>query len=144
MSRPHTKLVRVERRAERSLTKLPSGGKLRRWEAIGMGRATWYRHGKPTTKPEPKWTQRQLAEALGVSIRTIQRDSAAVKWKVVEEIRKAKAAGREMDVAAVEAMLLSQTAANLRDRETEARNVVEAGLETMQRLARLRDGKIAP
>src|SRR5262245_40337953 len=30
-----------------SPTTPPSGGKLRQWEAIGIGRASWYRHGKP-------------------------------------------------------------------------------------------------
>jgi len=36
----------------------PDGGKMRRqWEAIGMSRASWYRHGKPAEKPEAKITQ---------------------------------------------------------------------------------------
>jgi len=48
----------------------------RQWEAIGMSRATWYRHGKPLEKPEAKITQRELAQALNVSIRTVQRDEA--------------------------------------------------------------------
>jgi uncharacterized protein YoaH (UPF0181 family) len=53
-----------------------NGGKLRPWEAIGMSRASWYRHGKPTKKPEPRQTQKDIAEVLGVSVRTVQRDLA--------------------------------------------------------------------
>lgn len=41
-----------------------------------MSRATWYRRGKPTSKPERR-TQKQEAEALGVSIRTLYRHDRA-------------------------------------------------------------------
>lgn len=41
-----------------------------------MSRATWYRHGKPTEKPEPPsdmLKQRTIARRERVSIRTVQR-----------------------------------------------------------------------
>jgi hypothetical protein len=63
---------------------------LRPWEAIGVSRATWYGHGKPTTKPQRE-TQAQLAARLGASLRTVQRaiaakpdqqrKSRAIKWR---------------------------------------------------------------
>jgi hypothetical protein len=83
-----------------------------------MSRASWYRHGKPTTKPEPKVTRRHLAEALGISVRTVQRDRAAAKWKTVTEIRQAKAEGRGLDVAAVDQLFTSHVIAKCRERET--------------------------
>ena len=55
----------------------PSGGTLRQWEVVGMSWATWYRHGKPTEKPQPKMTQKDMAGILGCSVRTVQRDRAA-------------------------------------------------------------------
>jgi hypothetical protein len=42
------------------------------WEAIGMSRATWYRHGKPSEKPK-RITVADAARAAGVSTRTHQR-----------------------------------------------------------------------
>jgi hypothetical protein len=42
------------------------------WEAIGISRATWYRHGKPTEKPFRSSVVRE-ARAAGVSVRTHQR-----------------------------------------------------------------------
>jgi hypothetical protein len=42
------------------------------WEAIGMSRASWYRHGKPTEKPE-RTSVAAAARAAGVSVRTHQR-----------------------------------------------------------------------
>ena len=42
------------------------------WEAIGISRATWYRHGKPTEKPR-KPSLAAAARAAGVSTRTAQR-----------------------------------------------------------------------
>lgn len=42
------------------------------WAAIGMSRASWYRHGKPVIKPE-RMTQVRLARQLETSVRTIQR-----------------------------------------------------------------------
>ena len=63
------------------------GGKLRPWEAIGMSRASWYRHGKPTTKSKPKETQKDLSEILGCSVRTVQRDLAEAREKQRKEQR---------------------------------------------------------
>jgi hypothetical protein len=54
----------------------PYGGIMRQapkpWEALGMSRASWYRHGKPTEKPK-RFTQAHEARKVGVSVRTIQR-----------------------------------------------------------------------
>jgi hypothetical protein len=41
------------------------------WEAIGMSRASWYRHGKPTEKPK-RITVADEARRAGVSTRTHQ------------------------------------------------------------------------
>jgi len=45
---------------------------MRPWEALGMSRATWFRLGKPTTKPN-RITQEQGAKLQNVSARSIQR-----------------------------------------------------------------------
>jgi hypothetical protein len=42
------------------------------WQAIGISRATWYRHGKPTEKPK-RSSEAAQARAAGVSLRTHQR-----------------------------------------------------------------------
>jgi len=55
------------------LTNPPNGGKLRQWEALGMSRASWYRHGKPTEKPTRPFSQARIARHDHVSIRTVQR-----------------------------------------------------------------------
>ena len=49
---------------------------LKQWEAIGMSRASWYRHGKPSEKPDRRITQASIAKITGASLRTIQRDAA--------------------------------------------------------------------
>src|SRR5262245_27147761 len=45
------------------------------WEAIGMSRATWYRHGKPTEKPQliMDLSYTAIAGRERVSVRTVQR-----------------------------------------------------------------------
>jgi len=47
------------------------------WEAIGMSRASWYRHGKPTKTPIRRgrgpFSQRNMAVGNHVSLRTQQR-----------------------------------------------------------------------
>src|SRR5262249_11273398 len=61
------------------------GGKARQpWLALGMSRAAWYRHGKPSEKPH-RFTQQDIAKILGVSLRTIQRDAAGTRAKEREE-----------------------------------------------------------
>jgi uncharacterized protein YoaH (UPF0181 family) len=66
----------------------PSGGKVRQpWLALGMSRATWYRLGKPSEKPQ-RVTQKNLAKIMGASVRTIQRDAAQMR----EEDRKKRVA----------------------------------------------------
>jgi hypothetical protein len=78
--------VRVTQKGMNSFLRSPSdppiGGTMRRaknqfigksgWEEVGMSRATWYRLGKPTTKPS-RVTQKQQALLLNVSVRSIQR-----------------------------------------------------------------------
>ena len=51
------------------------------WERIGVSRATWYRHGKPTTKPTKptRITQKQLAEQWDISLRSVQRASRILR-----------------------------------------------------------------
>ena len=48
------------------------------WDKIGMSRASWYRHGKPTTKPV-RVTQKRAAAAVGVSVRTAQRTARSAR-----------------------------------------------------------------
>lgn len=59
------------------LKKLPNGSIMRQikkpWTAIGMSRASWYRHGKPTAKPEREPTVKDIAAKVGVSERTMYR-----------------------------------------------------------------------
>ena len=43
------------------------------WLALGMSRATWYRLGKPETKPERPLTQPLRARLMNVSLRSLQR-----------------------------------------------------------------------
>ena len=43
------------------------------WLALGMSRATWYRLGKPETKPERPMTQPLRARLMHVSLRSLQR-----------------------------------------------------------------------
>jgi hypothetical protein len=73
-----------------SPTSAPDGGKVRPWEAIGMSRATWYRRGKPTTKPTPLITQAQIAKMFGSSVRSMQRISRASRLagEAIREIEK--------------------------------------------------------
>jgi hypothetical protein len=49
-----------------------NGGFMRQWEAIGISRSTWYRRGKPTTKPY-RVTQEQTAKLMNISVRSLQR-----------------------------------------------------------------------
>jgi hypothetical protein len=54
--------------------------KMKPWTKIGISRATWYRHNKPTTKPQrrQRMTQPQIAKALHISVRSMQRT-----WRVL-------------------------------------------------------------
>ena len=50
------------------------------WEKIGVSRATWYRHGKPTEKPRRPKTVPEIARQTGVgSTRTYYRTMRALK-----------------------------------------------------------------
>jgi hypothetical protein len=53
-----------------------------------MSRSAWYRHGKPTDKPESRITQKWLAKGIGKSVRTLQRGFRAIRLAGVDEIRK--------------------------------------------------------
>ena len=49
------------------------------WEAIGISRATWYRHGKPTENP-PRTSIARAARTMGASsTRTFQRIQSLYK-----------------------------------------------------------------
>jgi hypothetical protein len=43
------------------------------WLKLGMSRATWYRRGKPTTRPRKSQSSKVAAAAFGMSLRTFQR-----------------------------------------------------------------------
>lgn len=58
------------------------------WQAVGMSRSAWYRHGKPTDKPELRITQKWLAKGIGKSVRTLQRGFRAIRLAGREEIEK--------------------------------------------------------
>jgi len=61
-----------------SLKTPPDGGKVRRpWDALGMSRATWYRHGKPTEK----------LGALAEEIRRLERQHWRSK-RTVERVKR--------------------------------------------------------
>lgn len=75
-----------------------NGASVRQWEAIGMSRASWYRHGKPTEKPHRN-TQKDLAKILGVSVRTIQRDRAEQRAEFVAKVRAYMAKGHGFEEA---------------------------------------------
>jgi hypothetical protein len=52
------------------------------WEALGMSRASWYRHGKPAEKPpkQPRGYQRLFASMCQVSLRNLQRARFLQRW----------------------------------------------------------------
>jgi hypothetical protein len=52
--------------------------KLKPWEGLGISRATWYRHGQPTTKPS-RVTQAEMARIGRISLRTLQRTARIQK-----------------------------------------------------------------
>jgi hypothetical protein len=66
------------------------------WEAIGMSRATWYRHGKPEKKPY-RMTQAQIAKLQGVSLRSLQR--AARVLRVAPELESLISGGLSLHLA---------------------------------------------
>lgn len=62
------------------------------WVTAGMSRASWYRYGKPESKPRPpphRWfTQKEWSQVLsrsikplpGLSVRSIQRMARLKRW----------------------------------------------------------------
>jgi len=73
---------RITEPSEINLTNPPIGGEaIRPWETIGMSRATWYRRGKPTTKPTPRITQAHAAKTMNVSLRTVQRAARVLRLR---------------------------------------------------------------
>ena len=83
-----------------SPTNPPDGGKARQpWLALGRSRATWYRRGKPSEKPQPRLRQKDIAEILGVSVRTVQRDRAAERAKFIAKMRAYMAKGHSFEEA---------------------------------------------
>jgi hypothetical protein len=83
-----------------SLKKPPDGGKVRRpWDTLGMSRASWYRYGKPTKRPETR-SLRSLAKHIraalaGRSFRTHERimrlDAETARLVIEGHIRPATA-----------------------------------------------------
>ena len=52
----------------------------RPWDEVGISRATWYRHGKPTKKPTRPKTVAEIAKQFGASSkRTYQRTMRALQ-----------------------------------------------------------------
>jgi hypothetical protein len=73
-----------------SLTELPNGSIMRQdtpWAAIGMSRASWYRHGKPATKPAKPETRAEMARRIHVSQRTLYRVFKQVNEERVAKVR---------------------------------------------------------
>jgi hypothetical protein len=74
------------------------------WVTVGMSRASWYRYGKPDSKPQPprhRWfTQKVWSQVLsrsikplpGLSVRSLQRMARLQRWTpdLVEQIRAKK------------------------------------------------------
>ena len=58
---------------------LPDGSIVRQtpWDAAGMSRASWYRHGKPEVRPK-RQTRAELARSIGISVRTVYRAARKV------------------------------------------------------------------
>ena len=78
-----------------SLTELPYGTIMRQntpWAAIGMSRASWYRHGKPATKPPKSETRAEMARSINVSLRTLYRalkeikDKRSASWREYRDV----------------------------------------------------------
>jgi hypothetical protein len=80
------------------------------WIALKMSRATWYRLGKPETKPEKKLTQKTLMllvitdQGGGASVRSMQRgkrlqDAALVMPEVSELVERVKAGKLKLGTA---------------------------------------------
>jgi hypothetical protein len=72
--------------ANGGIMRQPTISSAKPWAAIGMSRASWYRHGKPEHKPERE-TCASIAELTGWSVRTIQRDSAAHQRQRMAKVR---------------------------------------------------------
>jgi hypothetical protein len=49
------------------------------WQALGMSRATWYRHGKPTERPW-RLSIEQAAMVMNVSVRSIESAQRVIKF----------------------------------------------------------------
>ena len=85
-------------KTQKSLKALPNGSIMRQakpWTEIGMSRASWYRHGKPATKPKRE-TRADLAQSIGVSVRTIYRAVALEPQTPRNRIRRLKQYQEEM------------------------------------------------
>jgi hypothetical protein len=71
-----------------SLNNPPIGGKARQWEALGISRATYYRHGK--RKPERREPLKKLASDIAnithgrYSLRSLQRNRFVQRYGIPE------------------------------------------------------------
>jgi hypothetical protein len=74
------------------------------WAKIGMSRSSWYRHGKPATRPV-KQTEVQYCAENGLKLRTLQRMTRIYRFD--PELAKA-VANRQLTVRAAEQYLLRE------------------------------------
>jgi hypothetical protein len=109
------------------------------WLALGMSRATWYRLGKPQTKPERPMTQPLRARLMNVSLRSLQRGERVARSApgLADQV----AAGA-LKVGRAERLLFSATFKEMRQKavnETPQRR--SSGGLTIVRLTHI-DGKL--
>jgi hypothetical protein len=81
------------------------------WLALGISRATWYRLGKPATKPRPRRTQAQNARDFSISVRALQR--ARRISRDAPDLQARIAAG-ELRLGTAERLLIERQKAGLR------------------------------
>ncbi|SDR31571.1 hypothetical protein SAMN05519103_01949 [Rhizobiales bacterium GAS113] len=75
------------------------------WLDLGISRATYYRLGKPRTKPKPRKTQAQLAAESDFSVRTYER--AARIFREAPDLAADLSAGR-LRVGTAERLLIAR------------------------------------
>ena len=56
------------------------------WEQVGMSRANWYRHSKPTAKPVRRPTVAEQAAFVKISLRTYQRCRRAFEHPLLKAL----------------------------------------------------------
>jgi hypothetical protein len=77
----------IEMSEGESLRNPPIDGNMRQqkpWEALGMSRATYYRHGKPAADNRDFFCQAARARMVSASTRTIQREDFIKRYGIPE------------------------------------------------------------